>query len=84
MITNVMAAFDKKARAFMTPFFSAHVDVAIRSFKQAATTPDHQVSQHPEDFSLYHLGTYNDENAVFTLLATPAHVAEALSFQKAK
>lgn len=82
MILQVIAAFDKKARAFMQPFYAAHVDVAIRSFGQAANTAEHQVHNHPEDFALYYLGTFNDENAQFTLAAQPQHLAEAIQLKK--
>lgn len=82
MIQQVVACYDKKARAFMHPFYASHVDVALRSFKEAANTPTHQVCVHPEDFALYHLGTFNDENAQFTLAAQPVHLAEAIQLKR--
>jgi len=77
MILQVMAVYDKKARAYLTPFFVSHIDIATRSFKQASNTAGHQVNAHPEDFALWHLGTFNDENAVFKLCMVPVHIAEA-------
>lgn len=82
MKTVVMAAYDKKARAFLNPFYSTHIDVGVRAFAQAANTTEHQVYLHPEDFALYQLGTFNDENGAFELLGTPVHIAEALSLKK--
>lgn len=82
MITHVMAAYDKKAKAYALPFFSPQVAVAVRQFGEAANTPDHQVCKHPEDFSLFLLGTFNDENGHFNLTAQPTHVAEAINLKK--
>lgn len=78
----VMAAFDKKARAFSQPFFVTHQDVAVRNFKTAANTPDHQVCQHPEDFALFCFGSWDDETGLFNLTAIPTHVAEAINLKK--
>lgn len=78
----VMAAYDKKARAFMHPFYCAHTDVGVRTFSQAANAADHQVSQHPEDFALFHLGTFDDENGLFNLMSIPTHVVEAVQLKK--
>lgn len=73
---------DKKARAYAQPFFVTHTDLAVRTFKQAANTPGHQVNAHAEDFSLFYLGTYDDETAYFNLTATPTPLVEALQLKQ--
>lgn len=78
----VMATFDKKARVFALPFFAAHTDVAVRMFKEAANTADHQVCKHPEDFSLYYLGTFDDSTGFFNLTASPTPVVEAIQLKR--
>jgi len=82
MILQAMAAYDKKARAFMTPFFVAHVDLGVRALAAAVNQAGAPIAAFPEDYALYHLGTFNDESAVFALLGQPLHVAEALQFKK--
>lgn len=84
MIMHVMAAFDKKAKVFLPPYYSPKVAVAVRSFAEAANTPDHQVCKYAEDFSLHLLGTWDDETGLFQLTAAPTHVAEALALKKEK
>lgn len=84
MIQHVMAAFDKKAKAYLPPFYAPKVAVAVRTFAEAANTPDHQVCKHAEDFALFLLGTWDDETGLFQLTATPTHVAEALQLKKEK
>lgn len=83
MILQVLVTFDKKARAFMMPIYVAHVDVAVRVVAQCANEPEHQLCKFAEDFALYHLGTFNDENAEFTLYPQPKHICEVLNLKKA-
>lgn len=81
MITQCCVVFDKKAQAHMIPFFCSNLQVAARAFADAANTPGHQLNRNPEDFTLHHLGTFDDEKAVFALLPQPVHLGNALMFK---
>lgn len=61
MITNLYSVFDLKANAFMPIFFAVNDAVAIRSFIAACTDDGHNFASTPEDYCLYHVGTFNDE-----------------------
>lgn len=76
-----MAAYDSKARAFLNPFYCSQVAVGVRSFAEAANTPGHQMCNHPEDFTLFHLGTYNDDNAIFEFLTPYANLGMAVQYK---
>lgn len=82
MHLHVLAAYDKKAKAFLTPFFVPTVAVGVRSFTEAANNPQQQVCKFPEDFSLFLLGTFSDEDGHFNLTAQPTHVAEAINLKR--
>lgn len=82
MILQVMAAYDKKARAFCYPFYVAHVDVGIRSFEAAVNGENQVVTAHPEDYALFLLGTWSDENGLFEVKAIPTHVVEAMQLKR--
>lgn len=82
MILKVLAAFDKKARAFCYPFFVPHVDVGLRSFEAAVNGANTVVASHPEDYALFLLGSWNDENGLFELESIPIHVAEAIQLKR--
>lgn len=71
MILQVMAVYDDKARAYIHPFYCAHIDVGVRVFAECANMPDHQIGRTPTDFHLYHLGTWNDTTGKFDLLSEP-------------
>ncbi len=53
---------DGAAEAFMRPFFAQSTGAAIRSFSDMVNADGEDVvSQHPEDFTLFSLGTFQEE-----------------------
>lgn len=82
MILQVMAVYDSKARAFAKPFFVAHIDVGIRAFRDHATDPGTEMFKNREDFTLFSLGTFNDENAMMLLRQLPEQVAFAANVRE--
>lgn len=80
MIQNVFSIYDTKASAYLTPFFLPTVPMALRVFAECANSSDHQFGRHPEDFTLFHLGTFDDETCIFTALETKAALGVAIEF----
>lgn len=67
MIFTVVAVHDRVAKTYGRPFFTQNINVAIRSFTDEINnaTPDNQLYQHPDDFDLFYLGTFDDSIAEF-------------------
>lgn len=83
MILQIMVAFDKKAASYLTPFFVTRGELGIRSFSSAVNgAPGSAIADHPEDFALYQLGTYNDDSGKLNPFAEPVHVVEAVKLKK--
>lgn len=79
----VVALYDKKARAFKTPFQVPQVELAIRALTEAVNQPQkNDLTQYTEDFALYHLATFDDESGKYECQPQPLFVAEALQFKK--
>jgi len=70
---------DAKAETFNQPFFQKTHGEAERSFQQLVRDPKSTVSQFPEDYDLYYLGTYDDQKGVFEPLDTPQHLQKAVN-----
>lgn len=68
---------DSAADAYGRPFFLPSVGVAIRSFIDEVNRPseDNQIYQHPEDFDLFELGSFNDADGRFELHDVPKQLA---------
>lgn len=65
----VVAVFDRAAQLFGRPFFVAAKGQAIRSFTDEINRKDgerSEFSKHPQDFDLFLLSTYDDEQGSFT------------------
>lgn len=72
MKLRVFTVFDAKALAYLPPFFMGEIGAAVRAFKECANDGTHMFGKHPEDFTLFCLGVWDDATAVFEPL--PAHL----------
>lgn len=71
MTQFIFSVYDSAAEAFLPPFFVPAIALAIRTFKQTANTPEHHFNQHPSDFTLFELGTFDQSTGAITTHATP-------------
>lgn len=61
MLVKVFAIFDKKSRSYRPPFFSYNEETAIRTLRKV-TEADQTITEFPEDFELYVIGTWDDND----------------------
>lgn len=80
MITKVLAVFDNKVGTFAQPFFSQTLSSAKRAFADACSDPSTMLSKHPEDYTLFLLGDFNDETGFLDPLSAPENLGLAASF----
>lgn len=59
MDKHLFTVFDTAAGAFLDPFVAPSIEFAIRSFRQAVNTPEHQFNTFPEDYTLFCIGTFD-------------------------
>lgn len=59
---------DSKSEAYGRPFFVQATGVALRSFEDEINGKGEQnyMSRHPEDYSLFLLGHFNDHDGTFS------------------
>lgn len=79
MKINMYALFDSAAKAYISPFFLAEDGQALRTFSDNVNS-DHEnnISRHPDQFTLFKLGTYDDSNAKIETLDAPLSLANGL------
>lgn len=64
MLMHFFSIFDTASGAYMRPFV-AHADgEASRMFGDLVQDKEHPVGMHPEDYSLFRLGSFNDQSAI--------------------
>lgn len=79
MMSDMFSVLDMVAGLYGEPFFAPNPGVAIRSFGQATQQEAHQFAQYPEDFALYHIGTFDSTLGVVSP-AEPRKIAVATQF----
>lgn len=62
MIYQVVCVRDAALEGFARPFFVPSLGQAIRSFSDeiVRVAEDNPMSKHPEDYDLYHVGSFDD------------------------
>lgn len=60
-VSILFSTFDRAAETYATPFAAAHAGVAVRAFTDAIVNPgkDTDISNHPDDFDLYEVGSFD-------------------------
>ena len=62
MIHQIFTIHDITSELYTQPFFGINDAVATRSCANLVQNPGTTFYDNPEDFRLYHIGTFNDEN----------------------
>lgn len=75
MIYQVFAIRDAKADAFLQPFFSQTIGTACRAVTEATSDSNHPFGKHAEDYALFQLGEFDDNQGRFKLLPQPLHIS---------
>lgn len=79
MIYEVCAVYDRAAEAFSRPVFVQSTGMMVRSFSDEVNreAEDNPIFHHPEDFDLFHLGSFDDSTGRFDLLSDVRRLARA-------
>lgn len=79
MKTIIVAVRDVKAEVYAQPFCVVNSATAIRSFSDQVNNqdPKNMWNQHPQDFSLYQIGTYEDNTGLIEPITPPKLLIEA-------
>ena len=79
MMRQLFSVFDSKAQAFMTPFVEQSPGTSSRAFEAACNEQGHIFNAHPEDFTLFYIGDFDDATASIETLKAPEAIAAAIA-----
>lgn len=68
MKTIVYSIYDSKAKAYSQPFHAVNDAVAMRMVSAAVNDPGTSLNRHPEDYTVYELARFDEENGTFEIL----------------
>lgn len=60
MKVQIYAVYDTCSGLYEKPFFHTADDAVRREFQDVATTADHPINKHPEHYSIWRLGNFDN------------------------
>lgn len=61
---QMFSVYDSAADRYTDPFVAPTIEWAIREFRRSANQPGKQISEYPQDYTLFHIGEFNPESGV--------------------
>ena len=80
MEEQIFAVYDNGVKTWMTPFFAPTIEVAIREFRRLVNNPETTFHAFPEDYTLFHIGTWHPKTAKIDSEETPHSLGVAITF----
>lgn len=63
MKSKFFTVYDSKTEVYLQPFLMQTKGAAIRAFADTVNDQSSQFAKHPEDFTLFEIGEYDDSTA---------------------
>lgn len=83
MKLKMFTIYDSKAFAYLPPFYLHKEEMAQRAFGECVNSKEHQFGKHPQDYTLFKVGVFDDETAVCVTFA-PESLGNGLEHLKPK
>jgi len=82
MLHTMIAVKDAKIGSFARPVAVVNEATGVRAFADAVNDASTEYHKHPEDYTIWSLGTYDDQTGVFNNLVVPVQLANAVALLK--
>lgn len=79
-MTKVYSIYDSKAEAYMQPFYAETAGLALRTFSNAANSPESVIGKYPSDFILFEVATFDDKTGSFDSYKQPKNLGLAVEY----
>ena len=80
MKTQLFAVYDSKAEIYEKPFHMQTVGQALRGFTDVINDKETPLGQHPEDYTLFHIGDYDNTTANFNIYESKKSLGNGIEF----
>lgn len=77
---KIFTVYDSKAEAYLTPFFMSTSGEAIRAFSDSVKNRESAINKHPEDYTLFEIGLFDETAAAIVTHDALISLAIALEF----
>lgn len=80
MLFTVFSIYDSAISTWLPPMYARNKGEMLRNFSDGVKDRESKLSKHPGDYSLFELGTFDDDKCIFTLLKAPIRLCLAMDF----
>lgn len=82
MLLQVYSVYDSGVQSWLSPMFFRSKGEMLRAWSAAVNNPESKFAQHPQDYCLFDLGTWDDDKCKFDLHKSPISLGVAIEFVK--
>jgi len=84
MVAKICCIYDAKGESYFSLFIQPSTGAAIRGFSDEVNSAksDSPVATHPEDYTLFELGTWDQYNGVIDLYPSKKSLGLGLDFKR--
>lgn len=79
---KIFSSYDNKAKIWSRPMFAPNEGSMLRSWADIANDKSHPIGQHPEDYTLYIIGEFDEFEGTFLIHETRTSLGLASGFVK--
>lgn len=77
---NIYSLYDSKVGAYLRPLICRNHGEALRAFAELANDKNSSVGRYPADFTLFYLGSFDDETGGIEVEQSPRSLGIAQEF----
>ena len=82
MLLSIFGIYDSGISSWMPPLYFRNKGEALRWWQEVCNSSESKISKHPADYTIFEIGTWNDDSNEFSLLKAPIKLGLALEFAK--
>lgn len=82
MLFGVFGVYDSGISTWMPPLYFRNKGEALRWWQELCNNAESKIAKHPSDYTLFEVGSWNDDSNEFSLLKAPVKLGLALEFVK--
>lgn len=79
MILRAYTVFDRKSLVYAPPFYSQTDSSAVRALGDGVADAKSAIGAHPNDYVLFHIGSYNDQDGRLEAVSPLVHIIDAIA-----
>ena len=78
----MISVYDSKGEFYSNPICCKSKGEAVRSFEDEVNDPKSPIFKHPEDYTLFAIGEFDDSNCCFAMYESKVSLGLAVEFKR--